>query len=139
MTTQAWPGVASGKRGVLNAMSPLYFRLDGLPRVAPKPPMCWIRGADDQIVSDTSLFDLAYLGSLGIVPGWPGEQAVPPQPMVTQTRAVLQAYAAAGGLFREVVIDDCGPSPRLEKPAEFLAALTDALRLTAHVPRVKVK
>ena len=59
--------------------------------------MLWLRGANDVIVSDTSLYDLAYLGSLGAVPGWPGEQAWPPQPMVAQTRAELNGYAAAAG------------------------------------------
>ncbi|HLL07010.1 MAG TPA: hypothetical protein VK539_40920 [Myxococcaceae bacterium] len=33
--------------------------------------MLRIRGADDQIVSDTSLFDFGLLGSLSAVPGWP--------------------------------------------------------------------
>ena len=76
---------------------PHDFRIADLSGVEPKPPVLWLRGADDVIVSDTSLYDLAYLGSLGAVPGWPGEQAWPPQPMVAQTRAVLNGYAAAGG------------------------------------------
>ena len=66
----------------------------------------------DAIVSDTSLFDLAYLGSLGLVPGWPGAEACPPQPMVGQTRAVLERYAAAGGAYREVVYDRPAATPR---------------------------
>jgi pimeloyl-ACP methyl ester carboxylesterase len=128
VTTDAWPGVAPGKHGVLNAISPLYFRLDSLPGIDPKPPICWIRGADDQIVSDTSLFDLAYLGSLGVVPGWPGDTIAPPQPMTTQTRAMLDRYAEAGGSYQEVVIADAGHSPHIEKPAEFLTTLTHALQ-----------
>ncbi|MFI9640955.1 alpha/beta fold hydrolase [Micromonospora sp. NPDC051925] len=124
-----WPGLAAGDRGVLNALAPAHFRLaDELVAVAVKPPVTWVRGEADVIVSDTSLFDLAYLGSLGLVPGWPGEQACPPQPMVGQTRAVLERYAAAGGGYREVALPDCGHSPHLERPAEFVAellALTD--------------
>ena len=81
------------------------------------------RGADDVIVSDTSLYDLAYLGSIGAVPGWPGAEAWPPQPMVAQTRAVLDGYAAAGGRYREVVIDDACDGPHLEQPQRFLAEL----------------
>lgn len=123
ITTDAWPGVAPGRRGVLNAMSPIHFRLDDLHTVDPKPPILWIRGADDQIVSDSSMFDLANLGQLGAVPGWPGPDTHPPQPMVTQTRAVLERY----GVYEEVVFPDCGHSPHLEKPAEFMAALTGIL------------
>ena len=93
----------------------------------PKPPVLWLRGADDVIVSDTSLYDLAYLGSTGAIPGWPGEQACPPQPMVAQTRAVLNSYAVAGGRYREVVIEDAGHGPHLDQPERFLAELTDHL------------
>jgi pimeloyl-ACP methyl ester carboxylesterase len=123
----AWPGFAPGDRGVLNTMAPTVFRIADLSGVDPKPPVLWLRGADDVIVSDTSLYDLAYLGSLGIIPGWPGEQTWPPQPMVAQTRSVLLGYAAAGGRFREVVIDDAGHSPHLDQPEKFLAELTGHL------------
>ena len=90
-----WPGFAPGERGVLNTMAPTHFRIADLSGVQPRPPVLWLRGADDVIVSDTSLYDLAYLGSLGAVPDWPGAQAWPPQPMVAQTRAVLDGYAAS--------------------------------------------
>ena len=58
-----------------------------------------------------------------MVPGWPGAEVCPPQPMVSQTRYVLDGYAAAGGTYREVAIADAGHSPFLEKPEEFLAEL----------------
>ena len=123
-TSAHWPGIAAGERGVLNALAPVHFRIaDELVAVAVKPPVTWVRGDADVIVSDTSLFDLAYLGSLGLVPGWPGEEACPPQPMIGQTRAVLERYAAAGGSYREVVLPGCGHSPHLERPAEFVAEL----------------
>jgi pimeloyl-ACP methyl ester carboxylesterase len=124
---QAWPGFAPGDHGVLNTMAPTHFRIADLSGVDPKPPVLWLRGADDVIVSDTSLYDLAYLGSLGAVPGWPGEQAWPPQPMVTQTRGVLDRYAAAGGRYREVVIEDSGHGPHLDQPRRFMAELTAQL------------
>jgi pimeloyl-ACP methyl ester carboxylesterase len=125
----SWPGMGPGTRGVLNAMSPKYFRVaDDLVGIAAKPPVLWVHGDADAIVGDATLFDLAQLGKLGIVPGWPGEDACPPQPMVAQTRAVLQRYAAAGGSFTEVLLDGCGHSPHIERPAEFLDAL---LRLIA--------
>ncbi|MCT2585498.1 alpha/beta hydrolase [Actinophytocola gossypii] len=125
--SDAWPGVAAGRSGVLNTMSPNHFRLDDLHTVDPKPPIRWIRGADDQIVSDTSVFDLAFLGSAGALPDWPGAGTRPPQPMVTQTRAVLDRYAEAGGTYDEVVFTDCGHSPHVERPAEFDAALREIL------------
>jgi pimeloyl-ACP methyl ester carboxylesterase len=128
VTTDAWPGVAPGTRGVLNTMAPTRLRLDDLHTVEPKPPILWVRGADDQIVSDASMFDLAYLGQLGAVPGWPGAETHPPQPMIGQTRAVLDRYAAAGGRYREVVLPDCGHSPHIEKPTEFTAAVTEFLQ-----------
>lgn len=119
-----WPGMAPGDRGVLNTMAPNHFRIaEDLVAASAKPPVVWVRGDQDAIVSDTSLFDLAYLGQLGVVPGWPGEAACPPQPMVGQTRAVLERYAAAGGSYREVVYANCGHSPHVERPAEVAAEL----------------
>ena len=88
----------------------------------PKPPVLWIRGQDDQIVSDASLFEFGTLGQLGAVPGWPGPEVYPPQPMVAQTRQVLERYAANGGRCREVALEDCGHTPYLEKPEAFNAA-----------------
>jgi pimeloyl-ACP methyl ester carboxylesterase len=41
--------------------------------------------------------------------------------MVSQTRAVLDQYQAAGGQYQEVVIDDTGHSPYIEKPDAFNA------------------
>jgi pimeloyl-ACP methyl ester carboxylesterase len=123
----AWPGFAPGERGVLNTMAPTNFRISDLSPVVPKPPILWLRGADDIIISDTSLYDLAYLGSLGAVPGWPGEQTWPPQPMVAQMRAVLEGYAVSGGRFREVVIEDSGHGPHLDQPERFRGVLAGHL------------
>ena len=80
------------------------------------------------IVSDSSFFDFGTLGKLGYVPGWPGEEIYPPQPMVGQTRSLLEKYAAQGGSFEEVVIADTGHTPYVEKPEEFMAALGKALK-----------
>jgi pimeloyl-ACP methyl ester carboxylesterase len=122
--SEQWPLTAPGTRGVLNTMSPRWLRLaDALVALGPKPPVTWVRGDADVIVSDTSLFDLAYLGKLGLVPGWPGDDRCPPQPMVAQTRAVLDRYAAAGGSYTEVVHSGCGHFPHVERPAEFAASL----------------
>ena len=123
-----WPNVAPGKGGMNNAISPKYCDLGGFARIDPKPPVLWIRGTDDALVSDASLLDFGYLGQLGAVPGWPGEGVYPPQPMVSQTRAVLEAYVQNGGSYREEVIDDCGHSPHVEKPEKFRQALVSFLQ-----------
>ena len=128
--SSAWPGFAPGDRGVLNTMAPTYFRISSLAAVEPKPPVLWLRGSDDVIVSDTSLYDLAYLGSIGAVPGWPGADTWPAQPMVAQTRALLDGFAAAGGRYRETVIQDSGHGPHLDQPDQFRAALSEHLRAT---------
>jgi pimeloyl-ACP methyl ester carboxylesterase len=120
LPSPTWPGVAPGTRGVLNCLSPLYFRIDELHLIDPKPPVLWIRGTDDVIVSDTSMFDLAHLGSIGAVPGWDG---TPAQPMVAQTRHALNRYAAHGGTVREVAVPGAGHAVHLERPEEFGAAL----------------
>lgn len=113
-TSPNWPGVAPGTRGVNNAFSPRYCDLRAFAKIEPRPDVLWIRGADDAIVSDTSLFDLGFLGQVGAVPGWPGAEVYPPQPMIAQTRAMLDAYRAAGGKAHEEVLPGVGHSPHIE-------------------------
>jgi pimeloyl-ACP methyl ester carboxylesterase len=119
--------VAPGEKGVANAMSPKYHNVGRFAELTTKPPVLWVRGADDQIVSDTSFFDLAYLGSLGFVPGWPGAEVCPPQPMVAQMRYVLDRYRTGGGYYEEVVIPNAGHSPFIEQPEAFLKAFLGIL------------
>ena len=45
-----------------------------------------------------------------MVPDWPGEEIYPPQPMVSQIRAVLDEYAVGGGNYREEIFANCGHS-----------------------------
>lgn len=118
-----WPGFAPGKRGVLNTMAPQYFDASGITELAVKPPILWIHGAKDAIVSDASYFDLAMLGKAGIIPDWPGEDVAPPQPMKLQTRAVLERYRANGGSYREVELPEAGHAPHLDEAAIFDAEL----------------
>lgn len=123
VTTTHWPGFAAGGIGVLNTMTPGHFDVSSIVELTPKPPILWIRGTDDAIVSDASFYDLNHLGKLGVIPGWPGDEIAPPQEMVSQTRDVLDAYAAAGGDVTEIALDGVGHAAHLERPAEFRHAL----------------
>lgn len=121
--TANWPGFAPGAAGILNAFSGKYLNLSGLAAINPKPKILWVRGSADQVVSDNSAWDVGVLGAAKFIPNWPGAEAYPPQPMVKQTRAVLEKYKAAGGEYREVVLDGAGHAPFIEKKAEFLELL----------------
>jgi len=77
-----WPFLGPGTKGVGNTMSPKYVNLTRIADISPKPPVIWFRGAQDKIVSDTSFSDVGFLGQLGVIPGWPGAEVYPPQPMM---------------------------------------------------------
>ena len=123
-----WPNVRPGASGINNAISPAYFDVSGFADIDDRPPVTWIRGSEDLIVSDASMLDLGNLGALGAVPGWPGEDVYPAQPMVSQMRAVLDRYRGNGGSYDEVVLDGVGHSPHLEAPEQVLQAILDAVR-----------
>lgn len=120
--SENWPNVAPGEFGAINATSPKYVgdSVELFVNVQPKPPILWVRGDSDQIVSDNSLFDFGTLGKMNLVPGWPGEDVYPPQPMVSQTRHVLDLYEQKGGEVQEAVIEDTAHTPYIEKPDEFM-------------------
>ncbi|WP_308491778.1 alpha/beta fold hydrolase [Microbacterium terrisoli] len=127
VTSTSWPGFAPGGRGVLNTMAPKYFNVSSIVDIVVKPPILWVHGTADAIVSDASSFDLNQLGKMGIIPGWPGDDVAPPQPMVSQTRDVLEAYRAAGGGVIELQIEGAGHAPHLERPGVFRRALLQAI------------
>ena len=122
-----WPNVAPGKWGPINATSPKYFNTSGFADMQPQPPILWVRGDSDQIVSDNSMFDFGALGKLELVPGWPGDDVYPPQPMVLQMRAVLEKYQHNGGKYHELVIADTAHCPHIEKLEEFVHSFTEFL------------
>jgi pimeloyl-ACP methyl ester carboxylesterase len=119
-----WPNVAPGNQGPNNALSPKYLNQGMFAVIEHHLPVLWIRGADDQIVSDTSLFDFGFLGQLGAIPGWPGPEVYPPQPMIAQIHTVFKNYQANGGHYREVILPDCGHSPHIEKQEEVFKLFT---------------
>ena len=118
-----WPGYAPGVWGATNALSPAYAGdVQRIIHADPKPPVLWVRGAEDVAVSDAALGDIGTLGKMGLIKGWPGDDVFPPQPMLKQTRWVLEQYAAHGGSYDEVAIEDSGHIPFIEKPEAFNAA-----------------
>src|SRR5215467_1478127 len=125
-----WPGVAPGTSGLLNALSGKYCDWSGIVNLSPKPPILWTHGTDDIVVADGSAFDLATLGKSGAVPGWPGDDVCPPQPMVTQIRTVLERYRDAGGRVRMELFEGSGHGPMFDAAErwrtlffEFLASV----------------
>jgi pimeloyl-ACP methyl ester carboxylesterase len=118
-----WPYMAPGKWGATNALSPKYAGdVSKLWTSGINVPILWLRGEDSLVVSNTAAADPGYLGLLGIIPGCPGQEVFPPQPMIDQTRITLDKYAAGGGSYKEVVIKDSGHLPYIEKPDEFNVA-----------------
>lgn len=124
--TMNWPHVLPGETGVLNAMSPKWANQSPLLDVLHKPDILWIRGIEDDIVSDHSVIEFGHLGSKGLVPGWPGSAQYPPQPMVTQTRYFLNEYRKRGGNYQEVLLPG-GHGCHLEAEGQFVFALTSFL------------
>ena len=115
-----WPFVAPGKWGINNALSPKYAGdMEALYTAGPKPSILWLRGSHDLAVSDTSASDPGTLGAMGLIPGWPGAEIYPSQPMLGQIRAVLDKYAAGGGSYQEIVLEEAGHAPYLEQLEAF--------------------
>jgi pimeloyl-ACP methyl ester carboxylesterase len=128
--SEHWPGVAPGTRGILNALSPKYCRWAEIVDLDPKPPILWTHGAQDIVVADGSPWEMGTLGALGMVPGWPGEEHFPPQPMIAQIRKVLDDYEARGGRVQASIYEGSGHFPPLDArerwQAEFFAFLESA-------------
>jgi pimeloyl-ACP methyl ester carboxylesterase len=117
--SEHWPGTAPGTRGILNALSPKYCDWSAIVELEPKPPVLWVHGSDDVVVADGAAFEVGWLGQAGVVPGWPGDEAFPPQPMVTQIRTVLERYAAAGGRVRSEMFEGSGHFPVADAAERF--------------------
>ena len=122
-SSENFPFSAPGNFGQINAAAPLTKLnvLENLCTLKVKPPVLWLRGAKDQIVSDNSLFDTAVHGAAGHIKGWPGAEICPPQPMIKQTRFALDAYKKTGGKYNEVVMANCAHSPYIEDFTAFNA------------------
>ena len=123
-----WPGVAPGTRGILNALSGKYCRWSDIVEIDAKPPILWTHGTEDIVVADGSAWDIATLGRLGAVPGWPGEDVFPPQPMVSQIRAVLGRYREAGGRVETELFEGSGHGPFIDQADRWRTRFFDFLR-----------
>lgn len=117
--SEHWPGFAPGVGGILNALAGAYGRWDHLVDLADKPPVLWTHGADDLVVADGAALEMGALGASGAIPGWPGADDYPPQPMVTQIRDVLDAYAAGGGTVRIEMFDGSGHGPLFDAEEQW--------------------
>jgi pimeloyl-ACP methyl ester carboxylesterase len=113
-TSTNWPGIAPGKRGILNALSPKYCNWAGIVGLEPKPPVLWTHGTADIVVADGSAWEMGTLGKLGVIPGWPGVDVFPPQLMVAQIRNVLERYRGAGGYVRTEMFEGSGHGPQFD-------------------------
>ncbi len=114
-----WPGMAPGEVGVLNALSPRHCSWADLVDLDPKPPVLWIHGEDDIVVANASPWEMGTLGQAGLVPGWPGEEAYPPQRMVDQIRDVLTTYDERGGEVEMHQFAGSGHGPFLDALDHF--------------------
>ena len=116
-----WPFVRPGSWGSTNAMSPKYAGniVERILDQQHKPPVLWIYGADDVAVSDSAASDPGTWGPTGRLPGYPGLEVYPPQPMMGQIRTLLTDYLARGGSYQEVAIRNSGHVPFMSHPEEF--------------------
>lgn len=123
VTCPEFPYVLPGERGINNSFAPQYANVSAVADIPVKPDILWFRGDSDVIVSDQSFYDLALLGKMGLLPGYPGEDKMPPQPMVSQMRWVLRRYERGGGRFEEFLMKDAGHGCHIEKEDEFVSAI----------------
>jgi pimeloyl-ACP methyl ester carboxylesterase len=126
-----WPGVAPGTRGILNALSGRYCDWSDIVELEPKPPILWTHGGADIVIADGSAWEIGTLGKMGAVPGWPGEDVFPPQPMVTQIRMVLGRYREAGGRVRIELFEGSGHCPAIDAAERWSALFFEFLDSTA--------
>jgi pimeloyl-ACP methyl ester carboxylesterase len=123
-TSPNWPYLAPGKWGATNAMSPKYIGdlVDRIYAAEPKVKVLWIYGGDDVAVSNSAASDPGTWGPNGLVPGFPGAEAYPPQPMMDQIRMLLKNYSSRGGSCQEVAIQGSGHVPFLTHQDDFNSA-----------------
>jgi len=128
-----WPFVRPGKWGATNSMSPKYVGdlVERILAAEPKPPALWIYGTGDLAVSNTAASDPGTWGPTGRLPGFPGSEIFPPQPMMDQISKLLGDYRQRGGAYEEVSIEGAGHAPFLSHPEVFNRAFHAFLKRTS--------
>lgn len=119
-----WPYVAPGKWGPMNALSPKYTGnlVERILAATRKVKVLWVYGSDDVAISNSAASDPGTWGPQGLLPGFPGEETYPPQPMMDQIRTLLDDYNNSGGSYVEAAIAGAGHVPFITHPSEFNAA-----------------
>jgi pimeloyl-ACP methyl ester carboxylesterase len=102
-------------------MSPKYAGdlVDRILAVENKVDVLWIYGADDVAVSNSAASDPGSWGPTNWLPGFPGTDRYPPQPMMEQIRTLLEAYSGSGGHHEEIAIEGSGHVPFITHQDEF--------------------
>jgi len=120
-TSPNWPYLTPGLWGATNAMSPKYTGdlVDRILSARQKVKVLWIYGSEDVAVSNSAASDPGTWGPTGRVPGFPGADAYPPQPMMEQIRKLLDDYAKHGGRYQEVAVEGSGHAPFITHQYEF--------------------
>jgi len=127
-----WPYVAPGNWGPTNAMSPKYVGdlVERILAAEHKVKVLWIYGANDVAVSNSAASDPGSWGPTGLLPGFPGAEEYPPQPMMDQIRTLLDDYTRHGGSYQEVAVEGSGHVPFLSHQDEFNSAFHSFLETT---------
>ncbi|NAZ12148.1 MAG: hypothetical protein GU361_05435 [Desulfurococcales archaeon] len=55
-----------------------------------------LQGGEEVRISDASALDIAILGLMGYIPGYPGPPVYPPQPMLKQIEYIPKLYSERG-------------------------------------------
>ena len=120
-----------GTRGILNALSPQALRLGRRSSTSTRSRRCCGRTAATTSWSPTARrWSSARSAQAGAVPGWPGEDVFPPQPMVTQIRARARALRRGRRPGAHRAVRGLRPRPADSTPGP----LARRLRLLPHLP-----
>lgn len=114
-TTDVWPYVIAGDKGICNTMAPEYCNTSALADIDTLVDILYFQGDSDIIVADYSGSDINVAGARGLIPNWPGADIAPAQPMVSQMKAVLDRYMKRGGKVKEVNVPNSGHACHLEQ------------------------
>ncbi|CAG9319036.1 unnamed protein product [Blepharisma stoltei] len=131
--SENWPGWCPGDKGIFNAISGKYHNVEEIINLNEKPPILWIRGEEDAVISDKSLLDPIHMGISNIIEGYPGKDEYPYQPMIKQMKYVIDKYRERNGKAIIAILEHCGHAPHIEKDNWFLSVLMMFLSNSDHL------